>query len=357
MKLSIVVPVLNEVAQVRLLLDNLARQEGVEFELVFSDGGSIDGTLQLLQNQSAAAGLVVRLVQGDAGRGAQLNRGGDAAAGDILLFLHVDSRFEDPLALKRSLDALAAEKVRFPDRPVAGHFRLRFDDAPASVLRALRYWEIKARLHRSGCNHGDQGLLIGKEDFCRLGGYPNLRLFEDTLLAEQVKREGRLFLLPAEVITSARRFAAEGLRQRHTLNAILMTCLQAGLTEYFERARGHYRQQRDAGTLTLTPFLETLEDILDELSPERRRRIWREAAGFVRTQCWQLLLAWRVRQGRWTVASDPQEIERVLEGFDRIFNCLTDNPVGHFAARFLLRLWLQKQKRDWRRLDRAASSH
>ncbi|RMF42015.1 MAG: glycosyltransferase, partial [Deltaproteobacteria bacterium] len=356
-ELSIIVPVLNEVEQLPTLLTTLQRQQDVDFELVLSDGGSKDGTTERAEALAGRFGHRLKLVRGPAGRGPQLNRGAAAARGEFLLFVHVDSRFADDRALRCSLDALRMEQELHRGRPVAGHFRLRFADAPESLLRAMSYWEIKARLHRFGCNHGDQGLLIARTDFQMLGCYPELPLFEDTLMAEQVKKQGRLTLLPAELYTSARRFATEGLRQRHTLNAILMTCHQVGLEEFFRQARGHYRQQQESGRLAITPFLRALDRVLDDLPGPRRRRIWLQAAVFVRTQAWQLLLARRIKRGIWCLETDPGTIEAALDRFDRIYDRLTDNRLGHFLALVLLYLWLARQKRVWRRLDRARVSH
>ncbi len=357
MELAIVVPVLNEVARIKPLMVALGRQRQVEFELVFSDGGSTDGTVESARELAGPFGFPVRVIRGTPGRGVQLNRGAKAARADVLLFLHVDSRFDDPLTLRRSLDALQTARQIHGDSLVAGHFRLRFNDAPEALLQAMRFWEIKARLHRFGCNHGDQGLMMVRRDFESLGGYPELMLFEDTLMAERIKEKGRLILLPAELATSARRFAVEGLRQRHTLNAILMTCHCVGLEDFFRRARGHYRLQRDSGRLVLTPFLEALAASLDALPARKRREVLRRGAAFVRTQAWQLLLALRVRQGRWTVETDPERVEKALARFDRIYNRLTDNPIGLFFAGLLLRLWLGRQKRLWRQLDHAEASH
>ncbi|GAB4163713.1 MAG: TIGR04283 family arsenosugar biosynthesis glycosyltransferase [Geothermobacteraceae bacterium] len=357
MELSIVVPVLNEAEELPALLMTLQHQQDVDFELILSDGGSKDGTTERAEELAGRFRHPLKLVRGSAGRGCQLNRGAAAAGGEILLFLHVDSRFVGNMDLRRSLDALQKEQALCRGTPVAGHFRLRFADAPESLLSAMTYWEIKARLHRFGCNHGDQGLMMARSDFERLGRYPELPLFEDTLMAEKLKKQGRLTLLPVELYTSARRFATEGLRQRHTLNAILMTCHQVGLDEFFLQARGHYRQQQESGRLAMTPFLQALDRVLDDLPGPRRRRIWLQAAAFVRTQAWQLLLARRIKRGIWCLETDPGTIEAALDRFDRIYDRLTDNRLGHFLALVLLHLWLARQKRVWRRLDRARASH
>ncbi len=356
MELSIVVPVLNEAGQLEGLLETLARQERVGFELILSDGGSRDGTVERAGELATGFPRPFRIVRGEAGRGRQQNRGAAVARGELLLFLHVDSRFADRLALRRAVDALRRERSLHAGRPVAGHFRLRFTDAADDLLAALTYWEIKARLHRFGCNHGDQGFLVSHADFARLGPFDDIPLFEDTRMAERAKTKGHLLLLPVEIQTSARRFAAEGLRQRQTLNALMLACFQVGLEAFFRQARGLYRLQNGAGRLCLSPFFAGLNRVLAEMPLGRRWQIWWRAAGFVRTQAWQLLLARRVRQGRWTPETPVAAIESALARFDRAYHLLTANPVGNFLALVLLRFWLRREHRRWKRLDRLAES-
>jgi len=340
-QLSIIVPVLNEAAAIADFLAMLQRQDGLFFEVIFADGGSDDEGRELVRRRAQKC-FATRWIEAPRGRAVQMNRGRAAARGRFLLFLHVDSRLPDSHALATAVEQLAAAA----EGMIAGHFRLLFGDAPPDLREKLLYWEIKARLDRPGCTHGDQGMLMAAAVFDALGGFPeDWPLFEDTRLAERLRQRGRWLLLDAEIETSARRFAREGLRQRQLLNALLMNFRALGMIEFLTATGPIYRQQAETGELRLAPFLRRFQSMIAERPVHKRLRLWYRTGRYVRGNAWQLLLARRVRSGRWILETSPAEIERQLRWFDRCFNLLTDNPVGHALAGLLTWIWFQLQLR------------
>jgi len=229
LQLSIIIPLLNEAESLPALLDDLGRQEGIPFEVILVDGGSVDDTADLAAKRSAESPFPCRVLQSAKGRGRQLNAGAAAARGDLLLFLHADSAFADPQALQRGVAALAAAREARGHTRVAGHFALRFARSSDEPSFAYAYYQAKARLDRPECTHGDQGFLLHRDFFAAVGPFDEtLPLLEDTRLAERIRREGEWLLLPAEIATSARRFESEGLYPRQALNAVIMNFATPG---------------------------------------------------------------------------------------------------------------------------------
>lgn len=334
-ELSVVVPVYNEEGMVAPFLAALSRQQGVGFEVILSDGASGDRTLKVARQLCHGLSFPLRFVEGTKGRGGQLNRGADAARAETLLFLHIDSRFDDPLALRKALDSL--REAERPDAKVAAHFALRFD-FPGDIPLPYRFFGAKASLDRPGCTHGDQGFLIRRSFFREIGPYDTeLPLMEDTFLAERVRREGRWLLLPAQITTSPRRFLTEGLLPRQVLNAILMNLAHMGQLPLVHALKASYRSQDSAGRLQLRPFLVPLQNAMSALPEEERRQLWRQTGAYVRGNAWQIaffldVVTGGVRQGKGG---------RFLALYDRLLARLIDNRVGDLAAAVLTRLWFR----------------
>jgi hypothetical protein len=227
--------------------------------------------------------------------------------------------------------------------PVAGHFRLRFDDAPADLIARLAYWEVKASLDRPGCTHGDQGFLLHRDVYAAVGPFfEDWNIFEDTFFAEDLRSRGRWILLPPILFTSARRFASEGLSARQTLNALLMNFREIGWSSYFQSAAAIYRQQSVTDQLLLKPFLIAIRQQLNALSLNSRLKLWYRTGRYVRNNAWQLLLARRVKKGDWSVATPVRQVETALWSFDRGFDLLSRHPVGYVLTALLTWLWFQR---------------
>src|SRR6266540_88921 len=185
-ELSIIVPVLNEALILPELFRSLGEQLEVNLELLLCDGGSSDGTVELAEVLRKEFPFPARMVTSEPGRWRQMNCGAAAAEADILLFLHADSLFTDPLALRRGLDAIARAIAEKGDERVAGHFGLRFRSKGGNTSSAEYYHlECKARLNRRECTHGDQGMLLRRAFFEEVGPFDStFPILAETRMAE-----------------------------------------------------------------------------------------------------------------------------------------------------------------------------
>ena len=223
LRLSVIIPTFDEadtlsgcVASVRSVI--------AQCEIVVADGGSRDGTLARARSLAGVLALVA-----PRGRGPQLNAGAAAASGDVLLFLHADTRLPaDAEALVRS--ALADPGV------VGGSFFLGFD-SPHPLLRLS---SLASRLNRSWATYGDQGFFFRREIFERLGGFAPIPLFEDVEFQSRVRRLGRCVKIQRPVTSSARRFLRVGIARQQLINLMLVTAYHLGasphwLARWYER--------------------------------------------------------------------------------------------------------------------------
>ncbi len=192
-KISVIIPTLDEARFLPHALSNAVNAPGVE--VVVADGGSTDATGDIAEQ---AGCRVLRCAPGRAG---QMNAGAEAAGGDVLLFLHADSRLPDGFA-QAVFEAL--------DRPhvAAGAFRLRID-GPERALRLME-WGVRVRSYVFRMPYGDQALFMKAETFHAAGGFPDVPIMDDFALVRRLRRLGRIVLLPQHVTTSARRWHALG---------------------------------------------------------------------------------------------------------------------------------------------------
>ncbi len=195
MKLSIIMPVLNEAAEIEAALRALAPYRARGAEVIVADGGSADGTPEL------ARGRADRVLRSPRGRAAQMNAGAAAAAGDVLLFLHVDTR------LPHGADRVLLDGLAHSGRSW-GRFDVRFDDGGLLHLVAT-LMNIRSRL--TGICTGDQALFITRAAFDEVGGFPPIALMEDVAFTARLKRLGRPLALHACAATSGRRWRKHGL--------------------------------------------------------------------------------------------------------------------------------------------------
>ncbi|MEP7029713.1 MAG: TIGR04283 family arsenosugar biosynthesis glycosyltransferase [Pseudolabrys sp.] len=194
MKLSIVMPVLNEAGQIEAALSALAPYRAHGVEIIVADGGSSDGTPDL------ARPLADIVLSAPRGRALQMNAGALAACGDIFLFLHSDTRLpHDADGLVR--DALACTKR------VWGRFDVAIEGGGmvAIISAAMNF---RSRL--TGIATGDQALFVTRAAFEAAGGFPPIALMEDIAISAKLKRISRPCALRARVTTSPRRWRKHG---------------------------------------------------------------------------------------------------------------------------------------------------
>ena len=209
MKVSVVIPALNEEGCIEETVRSLRRER--PHEILVVDGGSTDATC----DRAAGADAVLH---GPRGRAAQMNHGAAHASGDALLFLHADCTLEDGAL------AWVRRTLRRPG-VVAGCFRMGVQ--ARGVLYRLIDFCATARVWLTGIIYGDQGLFLRRETFERLGGFPALRLMEDVFLSLSLRQRGRVVVVPPRVFVSARRWQRQGI-VRQTLRNWALTALAAG---------------------------------------------------------------------------------------------------------------------------------
>ena len=211
-KISIIIPVLNEAGY---LAQTLAMaQTARNCEILVVDGGSWDGTLHLAETLGA------RVIAAKPGRSSQMNVGAVAASGDILLFLHGDTR------LPEEFDRFVRETLAMPNT-VAGAFRLAIDgNSPA--LRLVE-WGVNLRSRLLQLPYGDQALFLTRATFHTLGGFPDLPIMEDFELVRQLRKLGMIRLLPVSVLTSGRRWQKLGIVKTTLINQLAIVAYLVGI--------------------------------------------------------------------------------------------------------------------------------
>lgn len=194
-RLTLIVPVLNEVTGMAATLAALQPLRRAGAELIVVDGGSSDGTL------TCCAGLSDQAMPGPRGRARQMNHGAQCAQGDVLLFLHADTRLPETAwsAIAAGLASGRHDWGRF-DVEIAG--RSRWFPLIAAFMNRRSRW--------SGIATGDQAMFVRRQLFLDVGGFPDQPLMEDIELSRRLRRCGPPACLRERVITSGRRWETDG---------------------------------------------------------------------------------------------------------------------------------------------------
>ena len=194
MRLSLVVPALNEAAGIVATLQALAALRAAGHEVIVVDGGSNDATAEL------AAPLADRVLASEPGRAGQMNTGAAAASGDVLLFLHADTQL--PPEAAASVQHALQRGARW------GRFDVTIEGRSAWL--PLVGFMMNARSRLTGIATGDQALFVHTALFREIGGYALLPLMEDIELTRRLRVSGRPACLRAKVRTSGRRWDRRG---------------------------------------------------------------------------------------------------------------------------------------------------
>jgi rSAM/selenodomain-associated transferase 2 len=224
---TVIVPTLQEETTLPSLLDHLAGLSG-RFELVVSDGGSTDATLAVAR----AHPLAPRVVEATGGRARQLNIAARSARGELLLFLHADSRLPP--------DAYGSLARAWRDPSVAGgNFALSFEgeDLFARVLTT-----VYAAQRRLGYFYGDSSIWVRRETFRALGGFRELPVMEDYDFGRRLARHGRVARLAGPATTSSRRWRQAGVARTVLAWTTIRWLYLLGVPA--ERLAGLYRHAR-----------------------------------------------------------------------------------------------------------------
>jgi rSAM/selenodomain-associated transferase 2 len=207
----VIIPTLNEAEHVAQAIAS-AWQCGAT-EVIVADGASGDDTSNVAERQAA------KVIAAPRGRAAQQNAGARAAGGDHLLFLHADNR----------LDGACGEQIERACGHrdfVAAAFRQRIA-ADGKVYRLIERGNA-ARVRWLRLPYGDQGILIRRDIFERLGGFPDVPIMEDVLLMRKVRKIGKVTLLPGPLFVSGRRWQAHGAIRQTLRNWMLLAALSLG---------------------------------------------------------------------------------------------------------------------------------
>ena len=193
MRISVIIPTLNEEKSIARTVAAL-RSLKID-ELLIVDGGSTDRTIEICN------GLEADVLSSTRGRSAQMNLGAKQATGDVLLFLHADTRLP-PSALD---DIRAAMNDR---RCPGGRFDVKLDGDHWMLKIIGAMISLRSRVTKIAT--GDQAIFVRRDVFEAIGGYPEIPLMEDVAFSRALRRMGRVACLHSRVITSARRWEAEG---------------------------------------------------------------------------------------------------------------------------------------------------
>ena len=209
MKLSIIVPALNEAGAIEAALLPLQHWRGVEAEVIVADGGSSDGTV------IQARPLADRVIHAPRGRAQQMNAGAAEASGEVLLFLHADTTLPEsaPRAILEALcliDPLVptVSDRRHKEKTCWGRFDVVIAGEPAML--GVIAWCMNLRSRLTGIATGDQALFMTRAAFDTAGGFPDQPLMEDISMCKRLKRQSAPACLVAKVTTSGRRWEQRG---------------------------------------------------------------------------------------------------------------------------------------------------
>lgn len=214
--LSIVIPTLNAETHLPQCLSALVPGvvQGLVKDVVIVDGGSSDRTAEIADTAGA------HFITAPKGRGSQLRAGAAAAKGDWILFLHADTVLQAGWVdeVHKFLEQVA--QGRFRGNDVAAAFRFALDDFATSARFLEKMVSLRCALFR--LPYGDQGLLISRAHYRKLGGYPDQPLMEDVGLVRKVGWR-RMVLLRSEAMTSPARYQRDGYLKRSVKNLSLLT--------------------------------------------------------------------------------------------------------------------------------------
>lgn len=198
MRISVVIPTHDEAQAIGSLLQDLASARAAGHELIVVDGGSQDGTVAIAERSAD------RVLTAATGRASQMNAGANAASGQILWFLHADTRVPTH-AIQSIIDAIDA-----------GLPWGRFDVSLSGSSWAFRIIESMMNLRScfTAIATGDQGIFVTRELFNRLGGFPNQPLMEDVAISRQLRKHRKpACIRNARLQTSSRRWEQNGTLQ------------------------------------------------------------------------------------------------------------------------------------------------
>jgi rSAM/selenodomain-associated transferase 2 len=215
LSVSVVVPTLNEEEKIGSFLAHVC---GLEpgLDVIVADGGSSDGTV-------GAARAFAKVISAPRGRGAQMNAGAREASGDVLWFLHADTR-PHPGSLQAMRGVLEKPEV------AGGAFEYNLDHPG----RFFRITESVSNRKNQVCKlfFGDMGIFVRRTVFERMGGFREFPLMEDMDLCKRLKEQGSIEIIPLRINTSVRRWLDEGILKNLIRNWVLQLLWKLGVSPH-----------------------------------------------------------------------------------------------------------------------------
>lgn len=210
MKISVIIPALNEESHIEKTLESVTKQDG-DYEFFVVDGGSSDNTVTIAKRYTA-------VINSKRGRAIQMNTGAKACSGDILLFLHADTILPD--------NAFREIRKRMKDDTVAGgSFYIAFD-RDTFILKGVSFI---TRFNFRLFHFGDQGIFVRRDVFQTLRGYKEIPIMEDYDFYKRLGNQGKVILIRMPVISSARRFVKKGVIRQLLINKFVVLAYWAGV--------------------------------------------------------------------------------------------------------------------------------
>jgi len=223
--ISVIVPFYNE-EEILHAHSRIVAELSQNTELIFVDGKSGDKSANI-------AGQYGRVLQSEKGRAKQMNAGAREARNDILLFLHADNTV--------SLEAIENIEKEIRQNGAVGGCLTQRIDKEGFIFRLIEA-QGNSRARRTKIFYGDQGIFVCKDVFWRIGGFPDVPIFEDVLFTQKLKGEGRATVLPDKIMVSARRWEKMGIFRTTVMFNTLLIMFKMGWP--LERIKGLYEDLR-----------------------------------------------------------------------------------------------------------------
>ncbi|MBI2119023.1 MAG: TIGR04283 family arsenosugar biosynthesis glycosyltransferase [Elusimicrobia bacterium] len=217
--ISIIIPVFNEESSIEEEISHLRQVSTLlPIEIIVVDGGSSDRTVEI--GERTADHFISSPLKN---RSAQMRLGAEAAKGELLIFLHADTRL--PLDWQKAVINCFESKDQ---KIAAGAFKLKFN-SDSSIYKLIAFL-ANCRTKITGVPQGDQALFVSSQVYKESGGFPQEPLMEEYLFIPNLRKLGSIKILNYTVITSIRRYVKNGPLRNSLRNSFLVLLFYLGVS-------------------------------------------------------------------------------------------------------------------------------